>query len=445
MSSQREAGLRNLFAAITFASVAVLATACGSQVAASGPSASGTEATTVAAEATQANERRIQLAEEAVRNGKYELPGIGTFQLRDGNYQEKYGEGATQVKRVGVVTVAFGQIDGNKIEDAAVVLWANTGGSGTFMYLAPILDQDGKPQQAGAQLLGDRVQIKTLAVESGKIVVTVLSQSPQDPMVSPSLQSVQEYGLQGSTLVNLTPAAPTAPAAPRPTQQPTAQPSQVAPSGLVGTTWTWQRFVDSEEKDSFLIPYPAAYRLELLSDGKYLVQADCNTGSGSYVLEKSRLDLNAGPMSQAECKTGSRSSQFIAMLGQVATYELQADVLRLNLEMDGGDLVFSKLYSVTGRIAGPAGETLPEGATAEIMVVNGAGSQIGGSLVKAQFPMQFEAPFKPANIDPSAKYTLQVTIKDGQKNVIFKSTPDYPVVTQGNPTYHLEVEVARAR
>ena len=130
--------------------------------------------------------------------------------MKDGNYQEKYGEGATQVKRVGVVTVAFGDLDGDKVEDAAVVLWANTGGSGTFMYLAPILNKDGKGQQAGAQLLGDRVQIKSLAVDSGKIKVELLAQGSTDPMVSPSLQSVQEYGLQGGKLVRLTPADPAA-------------------------------------------------------------------------------------------------------------------------------------------------------------------------------------------------------------------------------------------
>ncbi len=448
--------LRNIAVAAAFAAVVIVATACGSPPAASAPGSSGPGATTVEAEASQAKEQRLQLAEEAVRNGKYELPDIGAFQLKDGNYQEKYGEGATQVKRVGVVTVAFGDIDGDRGEDAAVVLWANTGGSGNFIYLAAVLSKDGNGQQAGAQFLGDRVQIKSLNVDSGRIRAEVLTQGAGDPMVSPSLQSVQEFRLQGGMLVKLTPDAPTpapsarpaqpsATSAPRPQATPTTLPRQSAPADLTGAIWIWQRFASSNEKDSFLLPFPAAYRLELLRDGVFSFQADCNTGRGGFTLEGSGLALNPGPTTRAACPAGSRDTQFIGMLGQVATYVLKGDALYLNLKLDGGDLVFSRLSSVTGRIVGPQGDTTPAGATAEVMVVDSAGAQIGGSIVKAQLPMQFEAPFKPANIDPSTIYRLEVTIKDAQKNVVFKTSRPYQVLTQGNPTYHLEIEVERVR
>ncbi len=382
MDAPRGTRAANLILVGVFAGLAALATVCGSQGAASVPKSGGPEATAVAVEASQAREQRIALAEEAVRHGKYELPDIGAFELKDGNFQEKYGEGASQVKRVGVVTAAFGDLDGDKVEDAAVVLWANTGGSGTFIYLAPVLNKDGKGQQTGAQLLGDRVQIKSLVVNSGRIRIEELAQGSTDPMVSPTLQSVQEYALQSGKLSRLSPADATAPAVPRPTQQPvshtpqptetpaprpsqqpTSQPARVAPSGLMGTVWIWQRFVDSSEKGTFLA--------------------------------------------------------------------------------DSGEMVFGKLTSVTGKIVGPAGTTAPADGTAEVMIVNSAGQQIGGAMVQAQLPMQFEAPFKPANIDPSSGYTLEVTIKDAQKNVVFRNSRPYPVLTRGNPTYHLEVEVER--
>jgi heat shock protein HslJ/uncharacterized lipoprotein YbaY len=459
MPNKEKAALRNLFGAATLAAVVALATACGSQATASGPKATSPGATAAAVETSKTQEQRLQLTEETVRNGKYELPDIGTCQLQAGNYQEKYGEGATQVKKVGLVTVAFGDLDGDSVQDAAVVLWVNTGGSGTFMYLAPLLNKGGTIQQAGVQFLGDRVQITALAVETGKIRATILSQGSGAAMINPSQQSVQEYAVQGGKLLDLTPATatvvptakptqqsvpPTTTASGRPTNTPAAQPP-VAPAGPTGTIWIWQRFVSSVEKDSFLLPFPAAYRLELLPDGNFAFQADCNTGSGSYAVAGSRLTLNLGPMTLAECQPGSKYGQFVQMLGQVATYVVKDDALTLNLKMDGGDLVFGKLYSVTGKIVGPAGDTLPDGATAEVMIVNNAGAQIGGSIVKAQLPMQFEAPYKPANIDPAATYTLQVTIKDAQKNVIFKNSRPSQVLTQGNPGYHLEVAVERVR
>lgn len=462
MGTLRRSTIANFLVAGIIAGLSISSTACGTTGAASAPKSGGPEATAVAVEASQAREQRIALAEQVVRNGRYELPGIGAFQLRDGNYQEKYGDGATQVNRVGVVTVSFGDLDGDGVEDAAVVLWANTGGSGTFIYLVPVLNEDGKGQQAGVQMLGDRVQIKSIAINSGKINLEVLSQGAADPMVSPSLQSVQEYTLKDGKLVMLTPAGssalpalkptqqppaqsaqPSSTPAPRSTQQPTSQPAQAAPSGIAGTVWTWQRFVDNGDKGGFAVPYPPAYRLELLPDGKYSIQADCNKGSGDYTLEGNRLELKPGPMTLAECQQGSKSRQFLQMLPQIATYVLKGDVLYLNLKADGGDMVFTQLSAITGRIVAPAGDVAPAGGTAEIMLVDNAGKQIGGSIVKAQFPMEFEAPFKPANIEPSAAYTLEVTIRDAQKNVVFKNSRPYRVLTQGNPTYHVEVAIER--
>ncbi|HEX9014803.1 MAG TPA: hypothetical protein VF960_02240, partial [Chloroflexota bacterium] len=208
MKTVNRAEMKRLFTTAVVIGIAAVATACGAQSAASAPRSSGPEATAVAVEAAQAKEQRIALAEEVVRNGKYELPGIGSFQLKDGNYQERYGDGATQVKRVGVVAVAFGDLDGDKVEDAAVVLWANTGGTGTFIYLAPVLNRDGKGEQAGAELLGDRVEIKSLAVVSGRVRVELLTQGAPDPMVSPSLQAAREYALRDGKLVSLTPPDP---------------------------------------------------------------------------------------------------------------------------------------------------------------------------------------------------------------------------------------------
>lgn len=470
------------------AGVAILFTACGVPATAAGPRSTGPEATAVAIEASQALERRLALAERAVRNGSYELPGIGAFALTDGMYQAKYGPGATQVGRAGVVAVAFGDLDGDQVDDAAVVLWTNTGGSGTFFYLAPILDASGTVAQAGALLLGDRVQIKSLAVDGGAIKVDLLSQGPGDAMVSPTLRAEHEYRLRGGALTRVaasTTQPPTAPADPTPTPPrlaatavpapsapaaptapPTRTPASIAPTTLAtppttapatppapttpaaaplaGTIYTWQRYVDNGERGGFAVPYPPAYRLELLADGTYRVQADCNQGSGGYRLEASRLTLSPGPMTRAACRAGSREQQFVQLLGQVASFRLEGTTLHLNLAMDAGSMVFTRFNAVTGRIVGPSGATLPAGATAEVMILDPSGRQVGGWLGNAQLPMAFEAPYDPANLDLASTYTLDVTIKDAQKRPIFRGTRAYPVVTRGNPTYHLDVAVERA-
>ncbi len=59
--------------------------------------------------------------------------------------------------------MAYGQLDG---QDAAAVLIAeNGGGSGAFVNLAIVLDQDGTPVNVASTLLGDRVDVYALAID----------------------------------------------------------------------------------------------------------------------------------------------------------------------------------------------------------------------------------------------------------------------------------------
>jgi len=183
--------------------------------------------------------------------------------------------------------------------------------------------------------------------------------------------------------------------------------------------------------------------------GSSASKADCNLGSGGYTLEANRLTLELGPMTLAECGPTSQYDEYISLLGQVATYERKGDSLLLDLMGDGGQMTFSKLYAVTGRIVTPAEATLPEEAQVEVKVVDAAGTQVGGVLRDVtQFPIEFEATYYPPAIQSDSTYILEVTIKDGDGNALFTNTGErsdaYPVLTQGHPTYHLEVVVEPA-
>ncbi len=140
------------------------------------------------------------LTDDQLKNGSYELQDIGAFQLTGGRYEKKYGEGATQVNRVGLQVVAFGDLNKDGAEDAVTILWANTGGSGTFIYLVALTNQKGTPKQAAAVLLGDRVQVKALVIAEGMVRVTTLSHGPNDPLCCPTQETTRTYQLQGNAL-----------------------------------------------------------------------------------------------------------------------------------------------------------------------------------------------------------------------------------------------------
>ena len=69
--------------------------------------------------------------ENMLKNASYSLPDIGEVQLKDGHFEQKYGEGATQVNQVDFNKMAVGDLNNDGIPDAAVILAVNTGGIST--------------------------------------------------------------------------------------------------------------------------------------------------------------------------------------------------------------------------------------------------------------------------------------------------------------------------
>jgi heat shock protein HslJ len=212
-------------------------------------------------------------------------------------------------------------------------------------------------------------------------------------------------------------------------------------SEIVGVIWEWERFIDTAGINDIVVPHPPSYRLVLHPDGRFDLKADCNRASGTYTLvDGSGLTLEFGPMTLAECEDGSLYNEYINRLGYVVTFVHQGDQLYLNMWADGGDLVFRRLHAVTGTIVAPG---LEQAAEVEARIVDTAGVQVGGSLRAdvSQFPHDFEAPYYPPSVQPDETYLLEVTVRDESGNPIYVNTQEYPVITQGNPTYHLEVLV----
>ena len=121
--------------------------------------------------------RRLTL--EQLHDGQYHLPLLGDedtpIRFRGGQGSIRYGAGATERVQTGLVgdLVAFGDLDGDQVADAAVVVFIDSGGSGTFIYLLAMHDREGTPVQAGREFLGDRVRVKSLTISGGHIIVTM--------------------------------------------------------------------------------------------------------------------------------------------------------------------------------------------------------------------------------------------------------------------------------
>jgi heat shock protein HslJ len=108
---------------------------------------------------------------------------------------------------------------------------------------------------------------------------------------------------------------------------------------ITGTVWMWEETTTPTGVTS--VDDPEKYTIELLPDGQFRVNADCNSGSGSYTLGDGHVSFEFGPMTLAECEPGSLSDQFIQELNAAAIYFLEGEDLFIDLKFDSGTMRFA--------------------------------------------------------------------------------------------------------
>jgi hypothetical protein len=111
-----------------------------------------------------------------------------SFTLVDGTYQS-----GTDTSQPGYFQatmsdkVAFGDLNGDGLGDAAVSIGISMGGTGVFEYVVAMLNQDGQPVQAGYYYVDDRARIDAMAITDLRIVADAMVHGPNDPMCCPTL------------------------------------------------------------------------------------------------------------------------------------------------------------------------------------------------------------------------------------------------------------------
>jgi hypothetical protein len=129
---------------------------------------------------------------DMLKNATYMLPFYGrTVTLTNGAYQEGSGAEIFSVSITGAI--AFGDLNGDGLEDAAAILVENGGGTGQFESVVVMINQGGVLAQAGVAQLGDRVQINSLAIQAGRVLLDMLVQGPNDAMCCPTQPLTQAY------------------------------------------------------------------------------------------------------------------------------------------------------------------------------------------------------------------------------------------------------------
>jgi amidase len=97
----------------------------------------------------------------------------------------------------------FGALDGDDFTDAVALLELDSQGSGRFTYLAPVLDVWNTPRVETALELGDRVQVQSVLLADGQVVVDYIGYGPGDADCCPSYNRRNTYAWQEGALVEI--------------------------------------------------------------------------------------------------------------------------------------------------------------------------------------------------------------------------------------------------
>jgi hypothetical protein len=100
--------------------------------------------------------------------------------------------------------VAFGDLNNDSIEDAAVIFYNVTGGSGCYLDLVAVLNKNGNPKSVASIGLGDRVQVKGIVIKKGVIELKMLSHYEEDGQCCPSKNTAPKFKIKGNKLVEIT-------------------------------------------------------------------------------------------------------------------------------------------------------------------------------------------------------------------------------------------------
>jgi hypothetical protein len=121
-------------------------------------------------------------------------------QLVDGKFCENQSDGSSINLELDD-NAAFGDINNDGIEDAALLLVESMGGTGAFVSLTTMISGQNGYVQSNSILIDDRPLIHSLSILDGEIILNVNVHGINDPMVDPTVNMTKSFRLFNENLM----------------------------------------------------------------------------------------------------------------------------------------------------------------------------------------------------------------------------------------------------
>lgn len=212
--------------------------------------------------------------------------------------------------------LATGDLDGDGTKEAVALLAESSGGSGTFSHLVVVGRRSGRLSQLAAVPIGDRVQVRTAAIDGRRILLEVVQAGAEDAACCPTQKAtrVWEFGSGGIR------------------ELPPVMDGTVSLSDLEGMEWVLKRLAWKE-------PAPPGPEVTLVfENGRVSGSSFCNRYSAD-VSETAPEEITFGKIGSTRRafpdSLASFEGRFLQALRHVRRYSFLATRLALTSEQDG--------------------------------------------------------------------------------------------------------------
>lgn len=243
----------------------------------------------------------------------------GPVTLIDGHWEGKsFSEGGATFPQVGMAEDFYltGDLNGDGIDEAAVLLWQSSGGTGIFNYLIAADSKNDEISILGTAELGDRIQVRSGRIENGMIMLDVVQHAEGEPSCCPTELATRNWSLQDDRLEEGKPLLT----------------GTFSLATLADTGWLLTQL----KQDTALVQ--GAEVTLLFGDGQVSGKSACNRYTASIEQKKGSGELKIGSAvsTRMACPDSLMDveQQYLQALSQVVGFHFLAGKLILNWQQD---------------------------------------------------------------------------------------------------------------
>jgi heat shock protein HslJ len=241
--------------------------------------------------------------------------------LVDGRWEgEPYQPGAASRPTVYLIDDLrlIGDVDGDGSDEAGVILGQDSGGSGTFIYLAVVGHRNGTIESLDTTLVGDRIQIRGADIDGGRIALEIVRHGPDDPACCPGELATMEWEMteQGLSIIG-----------------DSAATGRLTLDTILDIEWTlkeWKRNEPAEAPPEVVLKY---------TDGRFIGIGGCNTFFAATQPGTKPGHVSVGPPGRTRklCPEPAMETEerFLKQLEGVRKFGFVTTRLSLTYENDG--------------------------------------------------------------------------------------------------------------